>query len=567
MPHWAVADRLLAARLAGHSSAEWERHERALGTLPPGGLGEAALHEIEETTETILGAARELGVDPAADDRLSVEVVLSDGTRITDTILGRCADPRPGPALVTCSKVGPKRRVPAFLDLVALVATDPATPWRSVVVGAPEGGKGRTSIELVARGDTETDRQRLALHALEVAVDCYRRGMLEPIPLFTTVSYKLHRRCVKPDDWQAFGGGGEGQDEANRLVFGDLSLSELPRCPAREGDPSGSATRASRALRRLPVGRHRDEHRGELLSSPSVFSLLGPLPEGRVAIEASAGTGKTYTLAGLVVRYVAEADIPLDKLLIVTFTRAAAAELRDRVRTRLTEAVAALSSKEGEGELDELLSFVASTDRQRRLERLERALVDFDAATITTIHGFAQQVLCTLGSAAPGDLDARLLEDTNELLYSVCADVLAAESFADPLGHDAIPTLGELLKISAKVLTNPGISVVPDADDDEAGPARDQAAPSRGPHSRRGPSPPARRRDALLRRPFDPAARRARERGRHRYFAPTFPDRPHRRIPGHGPGAMGHLLPPLRTPRGRLDLGARRRPEAGDLRL
>ena len=78
------------------------------------------------------------------------------------------------------------------------------------------------------------------------------------------------------------------------------------------------------------------------MSAPSIFSLTGPLPTGRVAIEASAGTGKTYTLAGLVVRYVAETEVPVDELLIVTFTRAAAAELRDRVRTRLTEAVAAL---------------------------------------------------------------------------------------------------------------------------------------------------------------------------------------------------------------------------------
>ena len=43
--------------------------------------------------------------------------------------------------------------------------------------------------------------------------------------------------------------------------------------------------------------------------------------KGRVAIEASAGTGKTYTLAGLVVRYVAEQAVPIDKILIVTFTR------------------------------------------------------------------------------------------------------------------------------------------------------------------------------------------------------------------------------------------------------
>jgi len=44
--------------------------------------------------------------------------------------------------------------------------------------------------------------------------------------------------------------------------------------------------------------------------SPRLFSLTDQLPTGRVAIEASAGTGKTYALAGLVVRYVAEAAIP-----------------------------------------------------------------------------------------------------------------------------------------------------------------------------------------------------------------------------------------------------------------
>ena len=161
------------------------------------------------------------------------------------------------------------------------------------------------------------------------------------------------------------------------------------------------------------------------MSAPEAFAPLGPLPTGRVAIEASAGTGKTYTLSGLVVRYVAEAGVGIDKLLIVTFTRAAAAELRDRVRSRLTDAVQVLSGATGAPEGDELLDFVASTDREHRLRLLERAVIDFDAATITTIHGFAQQFLSTLGSAASGDLDATLLDDTSELLQTVCADVLA----------------------------------------------------------------------------------------------------------------------------------------------
>jgi exodeoxyribonuclease V beta subunit len=201
------------------------------------------------------------------------------------------------------------------------------------------------------------------------------------------------------------------------------------------------------------------------MSAPEAFAPLGPLPTGRVAIEASAGTGKTYTLSGLVVRYVAEAGVGIDKLLIVTFTRAAAAELRDRVRSRLTDAVQVLSGATGAPEGDELLDFVASTDREHRLRLLERAVIDFDAATITTIHGFAQQFLSTLGSAASGDLDATLLDDTSELLQTVCADVLAAESFAATDIPEPLPSLADLSALAATVLGNPGIDLVPDAAD------------------------------------------------------------------------------------------------------
>ncbi|MEI8241181.1 MAG: UvrD-helicase domain-containing protein, partial [Actinomycetota bacterium] len=53
-----------------------------------------------------------------------------------------------------------------------------------------------------------------------------------------------------------------------------------------------------------------------------VFDLAGPLPTGRLVIEASAGTGKTYSLSALVVRHIAEAGRTPDELLVVTFTRA-----------------------------------------------------------------------------------------------------------------------------------------------------------------------------------------------------------------------------------------------------
>ena len=67
-----------------------------------------------------------------------------------------------------------------------------------------------------------------------------------------------------------------------------------------------------------------------------------PLGPGLRLLEASAGTGKTFALAHLVLRLVGEAGRPLSRLLVVTFTEAATAELRDRIGQRLQEALACL---------------------------------------------------------------------------------------------------------------------------------------------------------------------------------------------------------------------------------
>ena len=77
------------------------------------------------------------------------------------------------------------------------------------------------------------------------------------------------------------------------------------------------------------------------------FDLLGPLPkEGSTTVlEASAGTGKTFALAGLVTRYLAETDVTLDEMLLITFNRNASRELRERVRSQITLAVSALEHR------------------------------------------------------------------------------------------------------------------------------------------------------------------------------------------------------------------------------
>ena len=62
------------------------------------------------------------------------------------------------------------------------------------------------------------------------------------------------------------------------------------------------------------------------------FDITRDLEPGITLLEASAGTGKTWTIAALVTKYVAAGEVALDEMLVVTFTRAASQELRERVR-------------------------------------------------------------------------------------------------------------------------------------------------------------------------------------------------------------------------------------------
>src|SRR6478609_11261255 len=95
--------------------------------------------------------------------------------------------------------------------------------------------------------------------------------------------------------------------------------------------------------------------------APEPFDLLGELPTGTAVLEASAGTGKTYTIAALVVRYVAEGIASLDELLVITFGRMASQELRERVRSQLVVAQRALDDPAAVGD-DLFLQYLCDVD-------------------------------------------------------------------------------------------------------------------------------------------------------------------------------------------------------------
>jgi exodeoxyribonuclease V beta subunit len=146
--------------------------------------------------------------------------------------------------------------------------------------------------------------------------------------------------------------------------------------------------------------------------SPSSAPLLQPLTvplQGSRLVEASAGTGKTFTIATLVLRLVlghggAQAfsrTLTPPEILVVTFTDAAAKELRDRIRSRLVQAAAAFEQaphevpdrQAGEDVLHDLRAAYAPEQWPAQARTLHLAAQWMDEAAVSTIHSWCQRML------------------------------------------------------------------------------------------------------------------------------------------------------------------------------
>ena len=166
----------------------------------------------------------------------------------------------------------------------------------------------------------------------------------------------------------------------------------------------------------------------------SRFDLLGPLPEQNTTtvLEASAGTGKTFALAALVTRYIAEGRATLDQMLLITFSRSATQELRDRVRRQIADAVAAFKHPDVAAKLaprnEVIAHLLDGTPEQLETRRtnLVDALAGFDAATIATVHQFCSLVLTSLGVAGDSDTGVELVESLDDLVTEIVDDLYLA---------------------------------------------------------------------------------------------------------------------------------------------
>jgi exodeoxyribonuclease V beta subunit len=152
-----------------------------------------------------------------------------------------------------------------------------------------------------------------------------------------------------------------------------------------------------------------------------VFDPINTLLKGTNLIEASAGTGKTYTIAGIFLRLILEARLTADQILVVTFTKAATEELKERIRNKLLMAKSAfLKGGSNDDFIDALVKKYDNSGLAVQL--IQDAVVDFDNAAIFTIHGFCQRVLHENAFETQSLFDTELMTDPIAMSREVADD-------------------------------------------------------------------------------------------------------------------------------------------------
>ncbi len=579
---WTVGDRLLEAGLAGVEESVAVAAERGRGTLPPGVMGQRVLDEIVPRVTRLHDAARAHGAaGPSTSIDVAVDVAVAPRRSLAGTVDGVVGDVV---RTVTYSKLAAKHRLAAWVRLLALTASRPQRPWQSVVVARGDGQLPdiRRIGPLGATPEQRASRARMALGAL---LDLYDRGMCEPLPLYgrTSAAYAQGRHdggdgvAEARREWEtATGYHREDGDLEHQLVLG----GRPPFAALLRGAAGGGGVRGGMGERRRPpvrtagapaVGRAAGQRgrRAMTRRPPSTFDVTGPLPWGLTVLEASAGTGKTLAVAALVARYVAE-GVPLEELLVVTFTRMATGQLRARVRDRLVSAEAGLQRRlEGAPARSGRRGARTPRRRRRRPGRVPAATAEHGAGRLRRGDDrHHPRVLRTRArrTRRPGRRrGGRHLRRGHRRPGGRGGRRSLRPARPAPRPSRLQPGRGG--RDRRRGHGQPG-----DARRPRARPRRLGLGPAAQAGARR-----ARRSGAAqtagesddLRRPPVPAgqdARRPRPRSPGlRPAAGPLPGGAGRRVPGHRPGAVGHPAPGVR--RRRQHPGAHRGPQAGHLQL
>jgi exodeoxyribonuclease V gamma subunit len=263
LEQWDVGQRLLDALLQGADVQSAYRAEIARGHLPPGKLGVPVVKKLLSTvTEIAQAAEAETGAKTA--DTVDVRISLDDGRIVSGTVAGVR-----GEALLTTtfSRVAPKHRLAAWVRLLALSASDPATAHRAVTIGKRrDKGDGITVASIAPLGWDAGSRGAFARGRLATLVDLHDRAMREPLPIAckTTAAYAraVHGGAdpmhVASRAWEGdFNRPGEADEPEHLLAHGEaLSFAALCEGPPRADEQGpgwapGEVSRFGRLALRL----------------------------------------------------------------------------------------------------------------------------------------------------------------------------------------------------------------------------------------------------------------------------------------------------------------------------
>lgn len=182
------------------------------------------------------------------------------------------------------------------------------------------------------------------------------------------------------------------------------------------------------------VGVSGDNTPGSTLPATSHIAAAKPLDvpnmplHGRHLIEASAGTGKTFNITRLYLRFLLEKRLTVKEILVMTFTKAATEEIKGRIAKTLREAsVIWQQAKENDGDVPHNIDpvyahLMARCDIDDSLARLKAAQLELDEASVFTIHGFCQHVIAQLAFNSGFAMSLNLSKDTSELYLQAAED-------------------------------------------------------------------------------------------------------------------------------------------------
>ncbi len=201
-----------------------------------------------------------------------------------------------------------------------------------------------------------------------------------------------------------------------------------------------------------------------------IFDPLNIELKKQVLVQASAGTGKTHTITSLFTRLVCEGYF-VDSILVVTFTEAASAELKHRIRNRLVSALNFFENinKPKYYDNNDFASYLfkgLKHDIQRKKLRLKTAIACFDEASIMTIHSFCLQILKENAFESRTLFNVKLTSDSLSVIREIVFDFTSIEiNNLDPFFLKFLKLrnfkIKNFISILEKVLSRPFINIIP----------------------------------------------------------------------------------------------------------